>query len=53
MNPDSSTFENKQEQSMELPNVSVEEILKMEEALHKMREAAGKKGRSKKVDKDW
>ena len=53
MNPDSSTFENKQEQSMELPNVSVEEILKMEDALHKMREAAGKKGRSKKVDKDW
>ena len=29
------------------------EILKLEEKLHQMREAAGKKGRSKKVDKDW
>ena len=53
MAPDTSAEEGKDEQRMDLPNDSIEDILKMEDKLHKLRKAAEKKGRLKKVDKDW
>ena len=43
----------KDDQGIELPNDTIEDILKMEDQLHKMRKAAETKGRMKKVDKDW
>ena len=46
-------MENKKEQVTDLPNDSIEEILKLEDKLHEIRKAAGKKGRSQKVEKDW
>lgn len=53
MSPDTSAADNKDEQKMDLPNDSIEDILKMEDKLHKLRKATEKKGRLKKVDKDW
>ena len=50
---EASDIDPKDEQNMELPNDSIEDILKMEDKLHKMRKAAETKGRMKKVDKDW
>ena len=53
VSPDASDVDPKDEQNMELPNDSIEDILKMEDNLHKMRKAAETKGRMQKVEKDW